>query len=186
MIHDIKFKFVYHYVDDLVIYSATYEEHLVQLREVLERLRAAGLTVNPGKVRFASDRLSFLGYNISAQGVTIDPERTRSILDFPPPKSVKDIARFIGMINYFGKFIPFLADVAASLNALRKKGVEFICGADHQSAFEKLKAAIMSPPVLVIPDFSSRFILQTDVSPVALGAVLLQNTPEGRRAISYA
>ena len=67
-----------------------------------------------------------------------------------------------------------------------RRGLEFVWGADHQFAFEKLKAAIMSPPVLVMPDFSSRFILQTDPSPVALGAVLLQNTPGGRRAISYA
>ena len=184
--HDVKFKYVYHYLDDLVIYSENFDDHLSHLHEVLTRLRAAGLTVNPEKVRFASGQLSFLGHKISAQGVTIDPERTKAILDFPPPRSAKDVARFIGMINYFSKFIPNLADIAAPLNALRKKGVEFLWGVVHQKAFQRLKECIVTPPVLVMPDFSRRFILQTDASPVALGAVLLQDTPEGRRAISYA
>ena len=184
--HDVKFKYVYHYLDDLVIYSENFHEHISHLREVLTRLRAAGLTVNPEKVRFASGQLSFLGHKISAQGVTIDPERTKALLDFPPPRSAKDVARFIGMVNYFSKFIPNFADIAAPLNALRKKGVEFLWGVDHQQAFQRLKDCIVTPPVLVMPDFSRRFILQTDASPVALGAVLLQDTPEGRRAISYA
>ena len=156
------------------------------MREVFVRLRAAGLTVNPDKVKFPSDQLSFSGHKISYQGVTIDLSRTKAILDFPIPSSVKEIARFVGMINYFHKLIPNLADTAAPLNALPKKGVEFVWGQSQQLAFDSLKHKITSPPILVVPDFSKRFILQTDASPVALGAVLKQDMPEGCRAVSYA
>ena len=177
--HDVKLQYVYHYFDDLVIYSENFEEHMVHLREVLARLHAAGLTVNPDKVKFASDQLSFLGHKISVRGVTIDPERTKAILNFLPPRSVKDVARFIGMINYFNKFIPTFADIVALLNALHKD-VEFVWDEAHQIAFKKLTVSIMSPQILVMPDFSRHFILQTDASPVALGTVLLQDTPEGQ------
>jgi hypothetical protein len=81
--HDIKFKFVYHYLDDLVIYSESYDQHLEHVRIVLDRLRSAGLTVKPEKVTFATQEISFLGHVVSSTGVHIDPERTRAIRDFP-------------------------------------------------------------------------------------------------------
>lgn len=183
---DVKFQYVYHYLDDLVIYSNNFEEHLAHLEEVLTRLRQAGLTVNPGKVKFATDQLSFLGHKVSAHGVTIDPERTKSILAFAVPRNATEVARFLGMVNYFHKFIPNLANVAAPLNMLRKKGVKFEWTSEQENAFRRLQECIVSPPVLAIPDFSKSFILQTDASPVALGAVLLQETGDGRRAIAYA
>jgi hypothetical protein len=122
---DIKFKFVYNYLDDLVVYSSSFDENLLHLREVIIRLRDAGLTVKPSKVKFATSHLSFLGHLVSPAGVTIDPSRTLAIRNYPPPRDIKGIARFIGMINFFHKFIPNLAHKAAPLNALRGKGVKF-------------------------------------------------------------
>ena len=85
--HDIKFKYVYHYLDDIVIYSESMELHLKHLREVLSRLLRAGLTVNPKKVNFAVSQFSFLGHIVKANGkVSIDPERTRTIIEFSPPR----------------------------------------------------------------------------------------------------
>ena len=84
--HDVKFRFVFNYLDDLLVYSETFDDHLGHLREVLGRLRDAGLTVNPEKVRFAQESISFLGHLVSHKGVTIDPERTQGIRDFPPPR----------------------------------------------------------------------------------------------------
>jgi hypothetical protein len=119
---DIKFEFVYHYLDD-VVYSKDFEENLKHVNTVFERLTKAGLTVKPQKVFFATKEISFLGHMVSQSGVKIDPERTRAISQFPAPRDAKSISRFIGMVNYYHKFIPHLADIAAPLNALRKKGV---------------------------------------------------------------
>jgi hypothetical protein len=183
---DLKFEYLYHYLDDVVIYSESFEDHLVHVKTVLERLRSAGLTVKPEKVVFATQELSFLGHLISPAGVRIDPERTRAIRDFPPPRDVKGIGRFLGMVNFFHKFIPRLADLAAPLNSLRKQGVEFVWGKPQQEAFEVLKQAIAQPPVLRMADFGKQFIVQTDASNVALGAVLLQEVDGIRQPIAYA
>jgi hypothetical protein len=183
---DLKFEYVYHYLDDVVIYSQTFDEHLEHLRVVLDRLREAGLTVKPEKVVFATEEISFLGHIISPAGVKIDPERTRAIREFPFPKDVKGVSRFIGMVNYYNKFIPKFAELAAPLNALRKKGQKFSGGTEQRQAFEALKLAISQPPVLRMADFERPFILQTDASNVALGAVLSQEVDGVRLPIAYA
>jgi hypothetical protein len=97
--HDVMFDFVYHYLDDLVIYSESYEQNLDHIRIVLERLRSAGLTVKPEKVTFATQEISFFGHVVSPAGVRIDPERTRAIRDFPPPRDLKGISWLFGMVK---------------------------------------------------------------------------------------
>ena len=134
------------------------------------------------KVRFATPHLSFLGHIVSPNGVVIDSARTQAISSFPPPTAPKAIARFMGMVNFFHRFILNLAHIAAPLNQLRKKGVKFCCGSDQQCAFETLKAAVANPPVLTTADFFKHFILQTDASSVA---VLLQQYLEGRKPVAY-
>jgi hypothetical protein len=94
--------------------------------------------------------------------VKIDPERTRAIREFRAPRDVKGISQFIGMVNYYHKFVPHLADVAAPLNALCKKGVKFVWGEEQKEVFEGLRRAISQPPVLGMANFSEKFILQTD------------------------
>jgi hypothetical protein len=175
--HEIKFDFVYHYLDDLVIYSESYEQHLEHIRVVLDRLRAAGLTVKP-EVTFATQEISFLGHVVSPAGVRIDPERTRAIREFHPPRDSKGISRFIGMVNFYHKFIPNLADLAAPLNMLRKKGTHFKWGPEQN--------ALAQPPVLRMADFKNKFILQTVASVVAPGAVLSHETDGVRQPIAYA
>jgi hypothetical protein len=118
---DYKFKFVYHYLDDVVVYSEDFESHMRHLSLVFERLRQAGLTVKPEKVVLATQEISFLGHLVSKDGVRIDPERTKAIRNFPPPTDAKGISRFVGMVNFYHKFIPHLAEIAAPLNELRKR-----------------------------------------------------------------
>jgi hypothetical protein len=184
---DIKFRFVFHYLDDLLIYSNTFEDHIAHLREVFGRLRRAGLTVNPAKVKFATSHLSFLGHIISTNGVMIDPDRTRNITKFPPPRDVKGIARFLGMVIFLQNSFHTSSWLRAGpLNALRKKNVKFVWGPEEQRAFDDLKLAIVNPPVLCMPDFSRRFILQTDASSSAVAAVLLQDFDGFRQPITYA
>jgi TorA maturation chaperone TorD len=98
---------------------------------------------------------------VSPAGVRIDPERTRAIREFRTPRDNRGISRFIGMVNFYHKFIPWLADVAVLLNALHKKGVKFVWRKEQQEASEALKQAILQPPVLRMADFSKKFILQT-------------------------
>jgi hypothetical protein len=184
--NEFKYEFVYHYLHDLVIYSETYEQHLEHIGLVLDRLREAGLTVKPEKVIFATNEISFLGHTVPPAGVQIDPERTRAIRDFPQPRDAKGISRFIGMVNFYHRFIPALADIAAPLNYLRKTGTKFQWEKEQQSAFEQIKKAIAQPPVLGMADFSRKFILQTDASGVALGAVLSQEKDGVRQPVAYA
>jgi cleavage and polyadenylation specificity factor subunit 1 len=106
---------VYHYLDDVVICSESFEEHLEHIRLVMDRLRKAGLTVKPEKVVFATQEIAFLGHLVSQAGVRIDHERTRAIREFPTPIDTKGVTRFIGMVNFYRKFIPRLVDVAAPL-----------------------------------------------------------------------
>jgi hypothetical protein len=148
MFQDQKFDFVYHYLDDVVIYSESFEDHLEHFRLALDRLRMAGLTVKPEKVVFATQEISFLGHLVSPAGVRIDAERTMAIREFPIPRDTKGISRFIGMVNFYHKFIPRFANVAAPLNALRKRGVKFTWGQEQQEAFDALIQAISQPPVL--------------------------------------
>lgn len=184
--HNVKFKYVYNYLDDLLVFSEDWDSHMLHLEEVMKRLKEAQLTVNPDKVKFARNEISFLGHLVSAKGIKIDPARTQGIRDFPPPRDVKGIARFVGMANFYRKFIPNVAELAAPLNKLRQKGASFVWGNEQQLAFESLKEAIMSPPVLRMPDFTKPFILQTDASSVAIGAVLSQEVDGTRQPVAFA
>jgi hypothetical protein len=121
----------------------------------------------------AVQEILFFGYRVSPLGVSINPSRTQAIRDFPPPKDVKEILRFIGMLSFYHKFVPNLANVAAPLNALRKKGAKFSLGPEQMN-FDELKLAISQSPVLRMAHFLKKTsFLQTDASGVALGAVLL-------------
>ena len=91
-----------------------------------------GALLNPEKVKFVQTQISFLGHLISHSGVTVDPERTQGIRDFPPPKDAKGIARFVGMVNFYRRFIPNAAEIAAPLNELRKKGARFVWGKNNR------------------------------------------------------
>lgn len=183
---DLKFDCVYNYLDDLVIYSKSFEDHLQHLRLVLDRLGLAGLTVRPSKISLCKRAISFLGHIVSERGVEIDQERTRAIREFPPPRDKQGIARFIGMCNYFRKFVPQFAELAAPLNRLRGKDVEFCWGEEQQNAFQALRTAIANPPVLAIPDFKRQFIVQTDASRGGVAAVLLQEQDGERRPLAFA
>jgi hypothetical protein len=183
--HDISFKFVYHYLDEVVIYSEDFSQHLQHFGEFFSGLRDAGLTMNPAKLVFAVQEICFLGHRVSPLGVSIDPERTRATREFPPPKDARGIARFIGMVNFYHHFVPKLAEVAAPLNESRKKGTKFACEERQQKAFKQLKLAISRPRVLGMADFSKTSLVQTDASRVTLAAVLLQENDGGRKLVAY-
>jgi len=166
--------FVYVYIDDLVIFSFTFLEHLHHLRQVFDRLRAAGITVNPAKCQFCRTKVKLLGHVISESGIEKDPSHIKAIQEFPVPSCIKSLRRFLGLAGWCREFIKDFSNIAAPLFDLTKKGVKFNWTHLHQSSFNKIKEGIVEDITLAIPDYDLPFILRTDASDKGLGAVLCQ------------
>ena len=177
------------YIDDILIASATFEEHLQHLEQVFNRLRTANLRLKPKKCRFLCKEVKYLGHVISVHGVLPDPEKTNQVKSFPTPTDVTSVCRFLGLASYYRRFVPKFAKIAAPLHALLKKENAFEWTTECTTAFNLLKDALTSSPVLVYPKFGpdSEFILETDASFVGLGAVLSQQQEDGKaHPIAYA
>lgn len=182
---DIKFKFVINFVDDLIVFSKSYEQHIKDLREVVSRLSKHNLTVNPQKAKFVYKEIKYLGYLISKDSICIDPDRTQAIRDCPVPRDAKEVARYIGMVSYFSNFIQNFSDIASPLNELRKKNKKFVWSDECQASFVKLKNCIVNPPVLAVPDYNKPFILYCDASDKACGSCLMQNVDNKLKPIAF-
>ncbi|UYV79719.1 K02A2.6-like [Cordylochernes scorpioides] len=143
------------YLDDIVVFSNDFEEHLRRLQLVLGCLRKAGLCLNPGKCRFGAKTITVLGHKVSGDGIRLDPEKIRAVRDFPRPKSLKEIRSFLGLSSYYRRFIPNYAHIAQPLNALLKKDSVFSWNIEERHAFEALKSALIFEPVLGHFDHSS-------------------------------
>lgn len=174
------------YLDDVVIFACTFKEHLRRLRAVLEALKTAGLTLNPKKCRFAYDQLKFLGHVVSNEGVRADPEKTAAVSTFPRPSDKKAIRRFLGLCAYYRRFIRNFSHIAAPLTHLTKEDVPFEWKREQQQAFEGLKEALQTTPVLGHFDQEATTEIHTDASNKGLGAVLIQNQDGADRVIAYA
>jgi len=185
MFADLKGRYIFNFVDDLVVYSASVEEHREHVREVLRRLQRGGFTLNPEKVVFEANQIKYLGHLISSRGVCILPDRVQAIEQYPPPTNLRGLRRFLGMVGFYARFIPGYSDVAVVLHALTKKGVPFVWGETQQKAFDSLKRALCTAPVLQVPDFSKEFVLATDASDVAVSAVLQQRVDGSLAPIAY-
>lgn len=162
------------YLDDLIVFGNNLDSHNRNLTKVLDRLRQVNLKLNPFKCDFLKKEICYLGHIISADGVSPDPEKIVVVKNYPTPKDANESKRFVAMANYYRRFIRNFACIAAPLNNLSRKNVTFNWTPDCQTAFENLKKALVSPPILQYPDFSpdNVFILRTDASGVALGAIL--------------
>jgi hypothetical protein len=162
------------YLDDIIIYSDDPKDHENHVRVVLERLRKYKLYCKLEKCSFAMDTISYLGYVISTTGVSMDPDKVSAVLTWPTPQSVHDIQVFLGFANFYRRFIRNYAKITQPLTALLRKDVKFEWSDATMEAFETLKMAFVSPPVLIHPDTSAPFIVETDASDFALCGVLSQ------------
>ncbi|KAL5515018.1 hypothetical protein EMCRGX_G000127 [Ephydatia muelleri] len=162
------------YLDDIIVFSRTVADHLDQLRDVFTSLKNAGLTLKPSKCHLLQMEVRYLGHVVSGKGIQTDPEKVRSVFDWPIPLNQKDLKCFLGLASYYRRFVQGFAQVAAPLNALTNKGKEWMWTADCTHAFLELKKRLVSTPVLVMPQFTQEFILDTDASGEGLGAVLSQ------------
>ena len=181
------------YLDDIIVYGKDPEDLLLGLRGVFEKLRKTGLKL---KCNFFKEEIEFLGHVVSKEGIATNPSKVQAIQDWPIPKTVHDIKSFTGFVGYYRKFIPNFSKIARPLNDLlngkvnskwanKKQFIEW--GSKQQEAFDTLKEALMSTPVLGYPNYEKPFILHTDASLEGLGAVLYQEDDKGiKRVISYA
>jgi len=170
---------VFVYLDDLLVVSETFEKHLKVLSEVSKQLRKAGLTINVRKSKFCLKEVNYLGYVVGNGTLQTDSSRITAVLDFPPPKSVRQLRRFLGMAGWYRRFIENFANTTAPLTNLLMKGKRFSWSEEANNAFVKLKHQLTSAPVLASPDYSKEFFIQCDASKLGVGAVLTQLNDKG-------
>ena len=157
------------YIDDVLVYSVNFQTHLQDLRDVFQRIRVAKLRIHSKKGQFAASQVRYVGHILARDGVKIDPEKTRVISQIPTPKSAHDVRVFLGCTNFFRKYIYHYSQIAAPLNQLLRKEIEFNWTDDCEKAFVSLKQALLSAPVLRYPDFNKSYVLTCDASDKAIG-----------------
>ena len=175
------------YADDIVIYSdGSFAEHLLMVLVVFGRLRKEGIKLVPGKMRLAVDRVAFLGHYISKDGIAPQMDKVQAIKDLAAPVGVPALRSFLGMAQYYAHFIPKFEDMKRPLTQLVRKNVKWKWGEAEQTAFEEIKTALTTAPVLATPDWDRTFYVHTDWSKNGSGYVLCQKDDEGReRVIAY-
>ena len=171
------------YIDDIIVYSETFEEHLRDIENVLQRLQSAKLKVKPTKCEWAKEEVTFLGHIVSRKGIKPDPSKVDKVKNYPKPKKLKEVQAFLGLANYYRRFIPKFADIAKPLRDLTHKGVEFKWNEKHDKAMADLIRRLTEAPILQFPDVSKPFFLMTDASEFAIGAVLGQKDEQDREHV---
>ena len=162
------------YLDDIIVFSSTWEEHLARLREVFERLRHAKLKLGAAKCTFAAKEVSYLGHRVTEEGLLPDPSLLAAIRDIPPPTTATEVRSFLGLAGYYRRYVKGFAAIATPLHALTRKDAVFHWSEDCQAAFDQLKTRLTTSPITAFPDFSQEFRLYTDASTAGLGAILAQ------------
>ncbi|KAK7922815.1 hypothetical protein WMY93_009717 [Mugilogobius chulae] len=174
------------YLDDILIYSRTFEDHLSHLQEVLTRIQSAGLKLNSSKCHFVRDHVVFLGHVVSRDGLHPDPRNTEKVRTWPTPTTVSEVRAFVGLCSYYRRFVQNFSQHAAPLNRLASKNVPFEWTPECEAAFVFLKRCLSGSPIVVLPDFSLPFKICTDASKDAVGAVLAQDKAGVEGVVAYA
>ena len=173
------------YLDDVIVYFHTEEEHLTQLRAVIERFRESGLKLKPSKCNFFHTEINYLGHTVSAKGMEPGVDGIKAIAEMAPPRTYMGIHQFLGATSYFHPFIKGYANIAKPLNDLlsgansKLKGCFVRLPLAAVVAFQELKLKCITAPVLAFADFHKPFLLETDASGDSLGAVLSQRQEDG-------
>ena len=172
------------YLDDIIIFSKSIDEHLQRLKEVLSRLELANLKIKPEKCKLFQTSVKYLGHIVSDQGIHTDPEKVSTIRNWPQPANTKELRQFLGLVSYYQKFIHGFANQATPLYKLIEKNRCWTWTVECEEAFQSLKQSLCESPVLAYPDFMCPFRLDVDASMCGLGAILSQKTKEGERVIA--
>src|SRR4030043_488864 len=175
-------KFVVVFIDDILVYSKSEEEHVEHLRIVLQTLREKKLYAKMSKCEFWLQEVSFLGHVISRGGIAVDPVKVEAVLNWETPKSVFEVRSFLGLAGYYRRFIEGFSKLALPLTQLTRKGQVFVWDTKCEASFQELKRRLTSAPVLILPNASESFVVHCDASLMGLGGVLMQN----RQVVPYA
>jgi len=179
--------FVSVYIDDVLVFSRTLEEHWQHLDLVMEQLKRAGLKLQPAKCHFIRTEVEYLGHIISPEGLKTNSNLVTAVREFPIPKDLKELRRFLGLSSYYRRFIPQFAQLAQPLHNLTREGVTFKWEESCQRAFESIKQKLVEAPVLSYPSFDRDFILETNANAKGLGAILSQEQEDGQvHPVAYA
>ena len=173
------------YLDDIIIFGKTFDETLSRLSHVFDRIQDANLKLNPSKCSLFREEVAFLGHVVSPHGVHTDPSKIEAVVDWPTPKNVREVRSFLGLASYYRKFVKGFAAIARPLHQLTGKGVTFTWGDEAQAAFDQLKVALSTAPILAYPQPEGQIILDTDASGDATGAVLSQIQDGEERVLGY-
>ena len=180
-------EYVSAYLDDVLVFSRTLEDHLTHLRAIIQRIDKVGLKLKPAKCKFAQKELEYLGHIVSRDGLKTNPRLVAAVKEFPTPRAVSDVRRYLGLASYYQRFIPNFSRIARPLHQLTCKGAEFVWSPECERVFRELKERLTTSPMLAYPDFSRAFILETDASVQGIGAVLSQRQEDQRlHPIAYA
>ena len=179
--------FVIIYLDDILIYSPEEATHRKHVRIVLDILRQNKLFAKLSKCEFFKSSLSFLGHVVSANGVSMEPDKIEAISKWPPPANVKEVRAFLGLAGYYRNFVAQFSAISTPITSLLQKDQPFVWSTEQQLAFDKLKHAITSAPVLILPerDGTRPYVIATDASGFAVGATLMQDQGSGLQPLAF-
>jgi len=173
------------FLDDILIYSTTLDEHEQHVRKVLSILREQKLYAKESKCEMFKDEVEFLGHIVGRNGIRMMEDKVAAVRDWPQPRNVSEIRSFLGTAGYYHKFIKDFSKLALPLTELTKSRIKFEWTHKEQKAFDAIKCAMASAPVLIMPDPSLPFVVHTDASGFAVGAVLMQDQGKGLQPIAY-
>lgn len=176
---------VFVYLDDVIIISEDFDSHLKVIEEVFERFRKAGLTVSKSKCFFCRRELHYLGYVVDSRGLHVDPEKVSAIVNLPSPKTTTEVRRIIGTASWYRRFIPDFSTLIAPMTALLSKNHKWNWTDECQKSLQRIKNALVSAPILICPDFSRPFKVQTDASAFGIAGILSQDFEDGEHIICY-
>ena len=162
------------YLDDIIVFSSTWEEHFARLRQVFEKLRHANLKLGAEKCTFAAKEVSYMGHRVTEEGLLPDSSLLAAIREIPPLKKATEVRSFLGLAGYYRRYVKNFTAIAGPLHALTRKDAVFHWSAECQATFDHLKMLLTTSPITAFPDFSQAFRLSTDASTAGLGATLIQ------------
>nr|GFC23955.1 retrotransposon protein, putative, Ty3-gypsy subclass [Tanacetum cinerariifolium] len=180
--HEFLDKFVIVFIDDILVFSKSKEEHEDHLRTVLQTLRQEKLYAKFSKCEFWLSSVAFLGHIVSPEGITMDPAKVEAITKWPRPTSVTEVRSFLGLAGYYRRFVEGFSRLALPLTKLMRKGEKFVWIEEREKSFEELKQRLVSAPVLTLPSGSGGFQIYSDASKKGLGCILMQHG----KVIAYA
>ena len=173
------------YLDDIIVHSVDFDSHVDRLAEVLERIQSSGLKLKARKCSLFRPEVTFLGHVVNGEGLKPNPDNVSKLVNWPRPQKVSEVRGLVGLGSYYRRFIKNYSQIVQPLVALTRKDVPFEWSDACEAAFENLKKALVSPPVMAYPTAEGEFVLDTDASDVSIGAVLSQIHAGEEKVIAY-